>query len=497
METNNKNNKVNIKLERHKWPDEIRKERRKRRIITSVVLSWVILFVSGFLVGNFLNEASTFNNTSNLTSFDNVYSTLKNNWYFGNEFDNIEKQLMENAINGMIDLNGDIHTAYMSAEEIEELNKSINMSFDGIGVSYQLIGETPIITRVYKDSPAEKAGVLPGDIMLSVDGIGIEDKTSEEIKEMVTGKRGSDVVIVFKRGNDTVTYTITRNAVNALAWGEILPGNIGYIEISSFGNQLADIVESYLQDFKSKGVNDIIIDLRDNGGGYLSAIEDIGNLFFDNGQILYQEEFKDGEVVKYEIKKSKKQDYEFEDIIVLINENSASAAEVLAVNFQENTDAIIMGNYSYGKGTVQTTKQYSDGTGLKYTIAKWLSPLGNSIHGIGITPDELVLQDDIFYTEYVELSDGDVYAYDSVGDAVSYVQKGLSYLGLHSGRTDGYFDQTTLQSLQAFNSKYGYTGNDITQDTITNVYQEVLSDWSINKKANDIQLNTAIDTLKE
>lgn len=489
------NEKVSIKLERHRWPDEINKEKKRKQRRIVIVVAIILAFSFGFVTRSlFSNNIVSNSNETNV--FNNVYNVLVNDWFFGNDMEDPASEILNNAINGMIDLNGDIHTSYLTQEEAIQLNESINMNFVGIGVGYQMLGDNFIITKVYRGSPAEKAGVEPGDVLVSVNGVSVEEKSSDELKEDITGEAGTDVIIEFMRSGKIIEFTITRESINAVAWGEILDNNVGYIEITSFGNGLATIVQSYLEQFKEAGVKGLIIDLRDNGGGYLAAIQDLGPLFFEDGQILYQEEFKDGTIDKYAIKKSVANQYKMDKTVILINGSSASASEVLAAAFQENTDASIMGSTSYGKGTVQTTTQLTDGSVLKYTIARWLSPSGKSIHGEGVTPDQEVLLEEIFYAEFIEMEEGEVHPYDSVAPSVGYAQKALKYLGLHTGRTDGYFDQATLEALKNFNTKFGFESEAIDESTLTHLYQEVASDWNINRKDKDIQLNKAIDWIE-
>ena len=182
----------------------------------------------------------------------------------------------------------------------------------------------------------------------------------------------------------------------------------------------------------------------------------------------------------------------FEDIIVLVNENSASASEVLTMALRENLGTRVLGVNSYGKGTVQTQSVFGDQSSLKITIAKWMSPNGNNIHEVGIEPDIEVKLHDIFYSLYPTLEEGTVLQYDSVDESISYVQQGLNYLGLYTGRTDGYYDDATLAALRSFQNS-----DDITQTTIQNVYSAVVSDWSQNRATRDVQLIKAIEVLND
>ncbi|HEY4538008.1 MAG TPA: S41 family peptidase, partial [Erysipelothrix sp.] len=279
--------------------------------------------------------------------------------------------------------------------------------------------------------------------------------------------------------------------------GEMLDKEVGYLEITSFGNNLAESIKLYLDDMIEEGASRLIIDLRNNGGGYLKAIEEISPIFFDNNDVVYQEDHRQEENKIYNVSKSEKQNYPFEKIVILQNENSASASEVLTLAMRENLDTEVVGVTSYGKGTIQVQKRYPDKSVLKLTVAKWLSPSGQNIDQVGIKPDVEVKLADIFYEQFVELEE-EIVKYDTVHDAVAYAQKALVYLTQHQGRTDGYFDKDTLVALNKFQVKYGYDKTDyIDKDIMVKLYSAVVSDWSMNKDERDIQLHKAIEVVKK
>lgn len=491
----NNENKVTIKLERHKWPDELEKTRKKRRKIAFISASIILSFILGMLVAPRSGVPFISSNES-LDRFEAVYNELKNNWYFGREMDDVSNDLIDNAIIGMLKENGDIHTSYMTADEAMDFSNSIDQEFVGIGVQYTA-NDLNLVTRVYKDSPAELAGLQEGDIFFEVDGESIEGLNSDQIKEMIVGDAGTTVDVTVLRKNQPMTFTMTRAEVSAIAYGDVLESGVGYLEISSFGRNLGSIVESYLDDFIAKGANELIIDLRDNGGGYLQAINDLSKLFFENNDIVYSQETVDGKKTLYNVTQSVKSKYDFKNLVILQNENSASASEVLAMALRENNKTQIIGVTSYGKGTVQTQRVFSDRSVLKLTSAKWMTPHGNSIDKVGIVPDVEIKLHDIFYTPYVEMKVDEKVYFDQVGEAVFYLQEALNYIGVHNGRVDGYFDNTTLQSLNKFQSEYNLkTGNYIEQDTLKVAYSAVVSKWAYDKKTDDIQLNKAIEVVK-
>lgn len=490
--------KIKIKLERHKWPDEIEKEKKKNKKLLVTVLTIIVIFSIGWTTGAIFYKESPSATSGELARFERVYNRLLDNWYFKNDMDDPASEMIENAIKGMIERNGDDHTSYMTLEESQMFTESIDMSFVGIGVQY--FADENLITRVFKDSPAEKAGLLPGDIMVGIDDILIDDlDEDQDIKDYILGERGTHVSIIVNRLGEELTFDVVRDSINALTWGEMVDDQTAYLEIASFGSSLRQATELYLREFKANKAKNLIIDFRDNGGGYLDAINELSKLFFKEGTTIYFEKFTDGKEIEYVLEKNGSEIYEFDNIVVLVNENTASASEVFALALRENLGATIVGNTTFGKGTVQTQVQDGvDNSFLKYTFAKWYSPKMENIHKEGIKPDELVKLSDIFYTKYVVLDEGEAINYDQVHDGVSYVQKGLNFLGYHKGRTDGYYDKNTEKALLEFKDKSGLAHDSkIDQETIKSVYSAVIKEWSHNRKDHDVQYHKALEVVSQ
>lgn len=491
----NEERKVSIKLERHRWPDEIAKEKRKKRTVIVVVSAIILSFFLGWQGNRFFNRNRGSLLNDELERFDLVYQDVLDYWYFIDKFEDPQKALVDNAIKGMLEINDDPHTDYLTQEESIDLASSINRNFEGIGVQY-FAGDLNIVTRVFKNSPAEKVGVLAGDILHKVDGEPIEGKTSNEIQDLILGESGTNVEVEFIRDQENISFDIKRGKIQALAWGEKVEDEVGYLEIASFGSHLGDEIKLYLDDLMDQGVNKLIVDLRDNGGGYLHAIQEIAPIFFKNNDIVYQEDYKHKDNEVYNVTESEQSKYQFENIVLLLNEGSASASEVLALAMRENLGTEIVGVTSYGKGTIQMQKKYFDDSALKITMAKWLSPHGGNINKIGIEPDVEVKLDDIFYADYVDLED-EVLEFDSVHEGISYMQKSLAYLGYHDGRVDGYYDQATKDALYAYLDEMEFERkSSIDADTLKQLYSSVVSDWSLNRTEKDIQMHKAIEVVK-
>lgn len=500
MENNKDTGKVKIQLERHIWPDERKKQRLQLIKRSVIVIAITLAFLVGYLFRGTLNSSSSSTvSTGNaqLDRFAEVYNSLLNDWYFANDMSDPSTELINNAINGMIDKDGDIHTEYMTKDEYTQLFSSINGNFVGIGVQYISQNNLNLITKVFNNSPAEKAGIQAGDRILKVDGEDVSGWDSTKLVQNITGTEGSTVTVTIDRNGVQKDFAIVRGSVNTMAYGKMVSSDTGYLELTSFGDGLYDSTKAYLQTFKSQNATKLIIDLRDNGGGLLSAIQSISKLFVPKGANVYSEETKDGKISTY--KSTTDPEFSFDKIVILINQNTASAAEVMTLSLTENgLNASTVGTTSYGKGTVQVTSKLKSGDYLKVTIAKWLDPQGNNIHGVGITPDVEVRLADFFYASYVNLDDGVQIKYDSVSDGASYAQKALQALGYNVARTDGYFDSTTLSALLSYQSSVNMTADGIiTKAVLAQLYSSVISDYYNHIDTKDTQLMKAIEIVHE
>jgi len=489
--------KVRIPLKRYEWPDE-KKEKRSRWVRGSILVISILLSIGfGYSIKSALvDETTPVESVSKLDRLEAIYSVLTDEWYFGRDQVDLETQLLEDAIKGMIDGTGDIHTSYMTSEEVTAFSESINRGFVGIGVSYFDNNGTFIIERVFIGSPAELAGVMPGDIIQSVDGESTQGLTSDDLVDRVRGVENTVVTIDFLRGEEVVTLAITRGVIKNTAFGKMIDKDTAYLELYQFGEGTAEEVKQYMNLFKENNAKDIIIVLRVNGGGYLSTLEQIGSMFVPRDGVLIQQEVYSGD--KLVSKSSGNIMVEFDEIIILVNENSASASEVLTAAIKENNGATIIGVTTYGKGTVQQQHAFSDGSALKYTVAEWLTPDGNHINGVGISPDVEVELHPVMQEIFTELTDEENYAFDSVHESVQDVQLALDFLGYEVDRTDGYFSSQTLDMLNAYISDYNLEVEPIiNKELLSKLKSEVVRIWNVNKSEKDTQLLKALELIND
>lgn len=493
----NEEKKVRIPLVRHEWPDEKAARRRKNTFRILAVIALVFTFGLGYTVRDAFIQPGSIITPTNNTRFERlqaVYDVLVNDWYFGKDISDLDQQLINDAIQGMVAGTGDPHTAYMDAEEVKAFTESIDRGFVGIGVSYFDSNGTYIVERVFIGSPAEKAGVEPGDIIYRVDGQDVSGIGSDKLVDLVRGEANTVVKIDFLRGNETVSLDITRGQINNTAYGKMLDKETAFLEIYQFGSSTGTEVRQYLETFKAANAKKLIIDLRDNGGGYLSSLEEIGSLFMPKGDILIQQHTRDGQVLVSKSTGNVIQTYD--KLVILVNENTASAAEVLTAAIKEDIGATIVGVTTYGKGTVQQQQPFSDGAALKYTVAEWLTPKGNTIHKVGITPDVVVEQHPVMKGDFAQLADGESYHFDQVHASVKDTQLALDFLGYKVDRMDGYFSKATETAVMAYQKAQGLSVDGlVTKGLLDSLLSETVRIWHIDKTTKDLQYVKALELI--
>ncbi|MFC2947249.1 S41 family peptidase [Virgibacillus sediminis] len=365
-----------------------------------------------------------------------------------------DKQLVEGAIEGMLSTLDDPHSSYMDIEMMEQFDEQIESSFEGIGAEVSMVNDIVTIIAPIKDSPAEKAGIRPNDQVLSVDGEDLQGLNLNEAVAKIRGEKGTEVVLEIKRSGveDSFEVTITRDEIpveTVYSNMETVDGKkTGIIEITNFSENTADEFTEQLEALEADGMEGLVIDVRANPGGLLNVAEEILSLFVPSDIPYIQIEDQNGEKQPYYSNLEEKKDY---PISVVIDEGSASASEILAVAMKE-LGYDVVGRTSYGKGTVQQAVPLGDGSSIKLTTFKWLSPNGNWINEEGVEPTIEVSQPDYFYTSPVQVEEP--FTLDQTDTAISNVQQMLKGLGYEPGRTDGYFSVETEEAVSQFQSEH-------------------------------------------
>ena len=384
-ESNLKKNKV------HKVKDleNISKKKKKtvfsystQELLIVVVVTCLISSVTTAAVLYFKNRSENaiayhrLNDDEGLSNFVNLYADILKNYY-----EDVDKEGMINAAtNSMLSFLGDDYTSYLSEEQAGALTDKLDSKYEGIGI--QITGN--IIYSVFENSPAEKAGLKKGDIIKKIDEIEITMENYTAITDRIKEDKDEFKLIVL-RDDEELEFTVGKDSIDVpvVEYSLVKDSKIGYISISTFSNSAPKQMENALNELKEEGMESLIIDVRSNTGGYLKSASDIAKLFLEKGKVIYSLESKN-KTKDYVDDTSASTNY---DIIVLINGESASSSEVLAAALKDSYGARVVGETSYGKGKVQTTKGLENGGMIKYTSSKWLRPNGECIDGIGIIPD--------------------------------------------------------------------------------------------------------------
>ena len=370
------------------------KKNKKSFNMIEVVIIMIITCFFGIFMGSLITfisvkttpqvEYDNNNDDKYITKFKESYDNIVSNYY-----DKIDKQeLIDSAIKGMVDYLDDPYANYMDKDDSTDFSENIEGEYVGIGGEITIDSENKaVISKVFKSSPAEKAGLKVGDIVLKIDNEDITDEDDFSKLKQIKGKENTKVVLKIKRDNKEQDITLVRKKVEIESIeSKIEKKNnkkIGIIKINIFAANTDKQFKKHLSQLEKEEIDSLIIDVRNNSGGYLSTVTNIASQFLEKNKIIYQLSSK--EIKEPVLDKTKeKRTY---NVVVLINESSASASEILAAALKESYKATIVGTKSFGKGAVQKAYYLSNGTSYKYTIQKWLTPSGKNIDKKGITPD--------------------------------------------------------------------------------------------------------------
>lgn len=358
----------------------------------------IIIFIFGIAVGNgWISQhlpwgtqqvATGLPAKLNYSSVNQVYQALKANY----DGQLTETQLLNGLKHGLADAPNDPYTEYFTPSEAAQFNDELNNAFSGIGaeLSKDSDGYIQIISPI-NGAPAALAGIKAGDIITNINGTTTSGMNVDVAVNKIRGPAGTKVTLgVLRDSNQTLSFKITRQNITVPSVNtKILPGNIGYMQISTFGNDTTGLAQKAAETFKADNVKGIILDLRDDPGGLLDAAVHVSSLWLPPGQLILQE--KRGSVVVQSYYALGGDDLHGIPTVILINGGSASASEITTGALHDNGDAYVLGQKSYGKGVVQQLVNFSDGSQLKVTIASWYRPDGKNINHLGITPDKTVV----------------------------------------------------------------------------------------------------------
>lgn len=362
---------------------------KKRTISWHNILLAIIFFVGGYISFGFINEyVSSRPEAKDMSLFWEVWNTMEEKYPF-DEPNNQEK--IYGAIEGLVKSYGDDYSSFLPPVRSEFFNQTITGEFGGAGMEIGVREGFLVVISPLKNSPAEKAGILPNDIITHVDDVDISGDSLDEAISRIRGKIGTSVTLtLLRRGeSEALEISLTREEVHIPIIETEIIENVFIIHLYNFNEASDTAFKDALEKFKKSGKKQLLIDLRNNPGGYLDAAVAISSYFLPQGTVIVREqhgEDKDDQIT-YRSKGYKLLDNHQYETMVLINGGSASASEILAGALSENDAALVVGEQSYGKGSVQELLRLPQGTSLKVTVAKWLTPLGNQISKVGIEPD--------------------------------------------------------------------------------------------------------------
>lgn len=370
-----------------------------KELIGIVIITTLVSFFAGFSIKQSNNIKTDLSNYEN-----EIISNYK--YILENSYKNVNgRDLVSAAIKGMIDCLEDPYADYINVSDVDNFNLIINGEYQGIGVQ---IGynenKEPVITYVFPSSPADNSGLKINDILVSIEDIKVSNKTLDEIKDIVNGFDG-EFKVSYKRDEKQYETILKRETVTVKSVVKNLyereNKKIGYIKLTNFAANSYEQFKETLESLESDDIESLIIDLRDNTGGQLRTVDNIVSLFIDENNVIYQMKEK-GKITKYYSHGNNNRKY---PVVVLVNENSASASELMTGALKEVYNATIIGVNTYGKGTAQEVRTLENGEQYKFTTREWLTAKGNSIEKVGIEPNIKVEQDSKYFNEPTEEND--------------------------------------------------------------------------------------------
>jgi carboxyl-terminal processing protease len=374
-----------------KYQDNIKNNGKKFGLILAVIA----VFATGWLVGSGKVSLNTGEQLASIVAdgkpadlsvdgLEEIYDQLKRNY----DGDIDQTKLLDGLKKGAVAAVGDTYTEYLSAEEAESFNSELNGTFEGIGAELSKENSYIVIIAPIKGTPAEKAGLQPQDIITKINGEDATNITVYEAVQKIRGEKGTTVTLNIIRGSEQVEVSITRDRIDVPSVEWRIEDGIGIIEIGRFSDDTTQLTEKAAREFAKSNIKKVILDLRGNPGGLLDQAVGVANVWLPQGSTVLEEK-RGGETIQtFDAPKSPI--LNGVKTIVLINEGSASASEIVAGALKDNKVASLMGEKSYGKGSVQQVIELSGGGALKVTIARWFTPAGKNIDKEGIEPDTKV-----------------------------------------------------------------------------------------------------------
>ncbi|MFX3636831.1 MAG: S41 family peptidase [Candidatus Pristimantibacillus sp.] len=409
-------------------------------------------------------------------------------------FQDIDRdELVDGAVRGMMTSLDDPYSVYMEKDAAQNFSQSIEGSFTGIGAEVTMEKGKIIIVSPIKGSPAERAGLLAKDVVMSVNGEKLDGLNLTEAVGKIRGPKGTKAKLLIRRASSSepIELILVRDDIDVeTVYASMKNDGIAVIEIRQFSLNTAERFKNELERLEGQGIKGLVIDVRNNPGGVLPVVVEIAQSFIPKGETIVQVEDRDGKREKT-VSKGEAKKY---PIALLMNKGSASASEILAGALQEKANAKLIGETSFGKGTVQVSynKTLGDGSLVKITIAKWLTPNGNWIHEKGVKPTTEVLPPALYTV--ARLSITEPLRMDMLGEQVRSTQVMLTGLGYDPKRQDGYFNESTEQAVKQFQNAQGLPATGSVDATTAEALELEVIKW-LKDENNDKQLHEAIKAI--
>lgn len=420
-----------------------------------------------------------------------VYNSIQN-YYIE---DVSKEQLLEGALKGMVDSLEDPYSEYLNAQESVDMDDSLEGSFQGVGIQFiSREGQITVVSPI-EGTPASEAGIQPNDIILEADGVELTGMDTNEVVQLIRGEEGTSVTLTIQRGASTFEVDLIRAEIPIITVTAELDKNqptIGNILVNQFNSTTYEEIVEAIEDLRNQGAEAFVFDFRYNPGGLLDEALQISNIFLEEGEVIMQIQEANSDAISEYADNRRLGDFKVtEPYVLLINEGSASASEILAATIKENTDAPIIGQTSFGKGSVQTITNQTEMGELKLTIAKWLTPSGDWIHDIGVEPTQIVESHPV--NGAILLSSEETLAIGEASDVIESLTLMLDALG-YDVNISSFFDESVEEAVKAFqeDNDLEVTGK-VTGDTA----------YELNEQArtfieeNDLQYEEAIKLLEE
>lgn len=437
------------------------------------------------------DEAGTNSQSTELNQVDELYSIL-----LANYFEEVDPDtLIEGALEGMAGAIGDPYTAYLDASQSTSLQEDTQGEFEGIGAEVMKEGEFVRIVSPISGSPAEKAGLQANDKIAEIDGESVADLSLQEAVALIRGPKDSEVELLLQRSEEEFTVTITRDAIpveSVVYELDESDSSIGYIQITNFNRPTYEELVTAIKDLDDKGAEKFVFDVRGNPGGLLDIALQMSNIFVEDGKPLMQSEIRGEVPVVYTADSEQYGSFKFDgEAVLLIDGGSASASEILAGAMSESAGIPLIGQTTFGKGTIQNVAPLTGDGEVKYTTGKWLTANGEWINEKGISPDIEVAMPD--YQTLLLINSEETYQSGDTSDEVKNLNAILKALGYEVDEASSQFNDQTVEAVKAFQNTKELDADGIVTGATSSALVEALRALI---EENDTQYNEAIKYLQ-